>query len=294
MPNPLIPELNGRRLTVDVALANPTILRNRIAELADTQLLLDKFFTHAGTPVEGGGILYSVIKASDFYTRTDVERRTPGAEYAVVEGVDPEPKLAKVTDWGGKFQILDEQIKRNDASYIDQQTTQLSNTIVRKLNDAALAAVDAAIGAENTIVGHNWGAVVTTGPETALTPNAERPAADFAAAQLAADLQELGVKHDLLIVHPNQAFALSVAYGENLSKVLESADLELFSSPRVTAGVAYAVQKGQAGVVGFEVPLNVETYDERATRSKWVQGYCVPAFAVEKPYAVKKLTGLAA
>lgn len=293
MPNALIPELVGRRLTVDVALQTPTILRNRIAQLADEQLLLDKFFT-AGGSVQGGGILYSQIKASDFYTRNDVERRAPGAEYAVVEGVDPEPKLATVTDWGGKFQVLDEQIKRNDASYIDQQTTQLSNTIVRRLNDAAIAAVENAIGAENTIVGHNWGAVVTTGPETELTPNSQRPAADFAAAQLAADLQELGIKHDLLIVHPNQAFALSVAYGENLGDVLESNGLDLFSSPRVTAGVAYAVQKGQAGVVGFEQPLTVETYDERATRSKWVQGYAVPAFAVERPYAVKKITGLAA
>ena len=293
MANSLIPELNGRRLTVDVALKNPTVLRTRIATLADPQLVLDKFFTAAGTPVEGGGILFSIIKASDFYTANDVEKRTPGSEYAVVEGVQPEPKLATVNDWGGKFQVLDEQITRNDVSYIDTQTTQLTNTIVRKLNDAALEAVETYIGAENTLTGHNWGNVITVGPEADLTPNAERPAADLSAAQLAATLQELGIVHDLLILHPNQEHALNVAYGDKLADMLTSAGLTKFVSPRVEAGVAYALKKGESGIVGFETPLKVESYDDRSTRSKWVQANAVPAFAVEKPYAVKKIVGLA-
>ena len=293
MVNSLIPELNGRRLTVDVALKNPTVLRNRIAALADPQLVLDKFFTAHGAAVQGGGILFSIIKASDFYTVNDIEKRTPGSEYSVVDGVQPEPKLATVNDWGGKFQVLDEQITRNDVSYIDTQTTQLTNTIIRKLNDAAIASIEQYIGAENTLTGHNWNNVITVGPETSLTPNAERPSADLSAAQLAATLQELGIVHDLLVLHPNQEHALNVAYGDKLADMLTSAGVTKFVSPRVQAGTAYAVQKGEAGVVGFETPLRVESYDERSTRSKWVQAYAVPAFAVEKPYAVKKIVGLA-
>ncbi|QII05902.1 hypothetical protein BH93_11430 [Rhodococcoides fascians A25f] len=295
MANSLIPELNGRRLTVDVALKQQSVIRNRIAALADPQLVLDKFFTSLGAPVEGGGLLYSVIKASDFYTSKPIEQRVPETEYAIVEGVDPESKLAKPEDWGGKFSISDERVKRNDASYLDQQTTQLTNTIVRKLNDSALAVVDAGIGAENTIAGHNWNTVITTGPEANLTPNAARPAADFADAQLANDLQELGVQNDLLVLHPNQERALKVAYGENLDDVLKSAGLTagIFSTPRLTPGIGYALQKGQAGTVGFEFPLTVDTWDDRSIRSKWVQGFAVPAFALERPYAVKKLVGLA-
>lgn len=289
----LLPELDGRQLNVDYALKDPTIIRNRIASLADPQLVLDKFFTSSSRLVEGGGILYSVIKASDFYTSNDVEKRAPGGEYTVVEGVDPEPKLATVDDWGGKFQVFDEQIRRNDASYIDQQTTQLTNTIVRKLNDAALKAIEANLGAENTLTGHSWDDVITVGPEADLTPNAERPSADLSAAQLAATLQELGIVHDLLILHPNQEHALNVAYGDKLADMLASAGVTKFVTPRIQPGVAYAVQKGAAGIVGFETPLKVETYDDRSTRSKWVQAYAVPAFAVEKPYAVKKITGLA-
>lgn len=290
MPNALIPELTGRRLTVDVALKQPNLIRNQIAKLADEQLLLPKFFSNLGAPVTGGGMLYSVVQASDFYS-TDVEKRSPGNEYRVVEGVDPEPKLAVVEDWGGKFQITDEQINRNDVSYLDQQTTQVANTIARRLDVAAMSAVaDATIEA---VTGHDWSDLVLVGPETQLTPSGSRPTADLSAAQLAADLEELGVTHDLLVVHPNEAHSLRVAYGDGLDAMLKSAGVSLFANPRVAAGTAWAVQAGSVGTVGFEAALSVDRWDDRATRSTWVQAYCVPAFAVDRPYAAKKITGLA-
>ena len=290
MPNALIPELNGRRLTVDVALKNPTqILRQRIAKLADEQLLLPKFFHQLGAAVEGGGMLYSVVQASDFYT-SDVEKRSPGNEYKVVEGVDPEPKLATVEDWGGKFQVTDEQVRRNDVSYLDQQTTQLANTIVRKLDTRAYAAVKAAVTGDNIVVeATGWDDLVFVGPEANLTPSADRPTAHLSGAQMAADLQELGVTHDLLVVHPTQAHELRTAYGDGLDAMLKSAGVGLFSNPRVEEGIAWAVASGQVGTVGFETPLTVEVYDDRSTRSKWVQAYAVPALAVDKPYAAKKI-----
>ena len=169
MPNALLPELNGRRLTVDVALKNPSnILRNQIAKLVDEQLLLPRFFHPLGAPVEGGGIIYSVVQASDFYTSGNVESVAPGDEFPVVEGVDPEPKLAAVDKWGGKFSITDEQVRRNAVSYLDQQTTQLSNTITRKLDNAAYTALDQAVTGENTVAlsgGTNWENLVFVGPE---------------------------------------------------------------------------------------------------------------------------------
>ncbi|KUH89800.1 major capsid protein [Mycobacterium sp. IS-1556] len=289
MPNPLIPELNGRRLTVDVALKTPTILRNRIAELADDQILLPKFFHQLGAQVQGGGMLYSVVQASDFFT-SDVEKRTPGAEYKVVEGVEPEPKLALVEDWGGKFQVTDEQRIRNDVSYLDQQTTQLANTITRKLDVAAMNAITAAVTGANVVVpASNWENLVFVGPEANLTPSDARPTAHFSMAQLASDLQELGVTHDLLIVNPQQAHELRVAYADGLDDMLKSAGLEMFSNPRIPAGEAYVVETGMVGTVGFEAPLTVDVWDDRSTRSRWVQAYAVPAFAVDRPYAAKKI-----
>lgn len=292
MANALIPELSGRRLTVDWALKQPTTIRAQIAKLADEQILLPKFFRTLGAQVTGGGMLYSVIQASDFFT-SDVEKRNARSEYRVVEGVDPDPQLAVVEDWGGKFQVGVEEITRNDINYLDQQTTQLANTITRKLDVRAMATLETAVTGANVVPGHDWSALVTVGPEADLTPSAELPTADLSAAQLASDLQELGVKHDLLVVHPNEAHALRVAYGDKLQAMLDSAGVGLFANPRVTAGTAWAIQSGMVGTVGFEAPLTVDAWEDKATRSWWVQAYVVPAFAVDRPYAAKKLTGLA-
>lgn len=292
MPNPLIPELTGRRLTVDAALKEPSRIRDQIAKLADDQILLPKVFRPFGAHIQGGGLLYSVIAATDFFT-SDVEKRTPGAEYRVVEGVEPTPQLAVVEDWGGKFQVEDERRTRNDISYIDQQTTQLANTIARKLDTRAVAALEAA-NVATVAVSNPWDNLTFVGPDANLTPGPDRPTSHFAQAQELADLEELGVVHDTLLVHPSQARALREAYAESLGAMLESAGLKMFSNPRIPAGTAYVAQGGMVGTVGFEAPLTVDVIDERKTRSTWVQAYAVPAFAVDRPYAAKKLVGLAA
>ncbi len=67
----------------------------------------------------------------------------------------------------------------------------------------------------------------------------------------------------------------------------------LFANPH-SAGTAFVAQGGMVGTVGFEAPLTVEVYDDRSTRSKWVQAYAVPAFAVDRPFAAKRITGLSA
>ena len=48
------------------------------------------------------------------------------------------------------------------------------------------------------------------------------------------------------------------------------------------------------GTVGFEAPLTTDVWDDRSIRSTWVQSYCVPAIAVDRPFACKKLVGLSA
>ncbi|WP_156296388.1 major capsid protein [Mycobacterium paragordonae] len=293
MVNALIPELSGRRLTVDIALKQPQYIRSRIAKLTDDQTLLDKFYRAAGFKVESGGFLYNVIQASDFFT-SDVEKRAPRGEYRIVEGVDPDPKLALVEDWGGKFQVAQEDITRNNVSYLDQQVTQISNTISRKLDVRGMAELTAAVTGANVVPGNDWSTLVTIGDPTTLTPSADLPTADLSAAQLASDLQELGVKHNLLVVHPNEAHSLRVAYGDKLDAMLKSAGIEsMFSNPRVAAGTAWAVERGMVGTVGFEWPLTVDVWEDKATRSWWVQAFCVAAYAVDRPFAAKKLTGLA-
>jgi hypothetical protein len=290
--SPLLPSLTGRQLTVDFALQQPALLRNRIAKLADEQILLPKLFRQFGAKVTGGALLYNSVQASDFFT-SDIEQRMPGAEYKTVEGVDPDPQLALVEDWGGRFKVPIEVVERNNVNYLDQQTIQLSNTISRKLDNrvvAALTAANIASFAPST----GWSNLIFVGPLDAITPSANRPSAHFAAVQELADLEELGQHYDRLIVHPAQAAQLRTAYDADLDRMLTSAGFTkgMFVSPRLTAGTAYAVVDGGVGVVGWEVGLQVQTWMDYPTRSWFVQAFAVPAFAVDRPYAAKKITSL--
>lgn len=291
MPTPLLPELAGNALTVDVALAQPTIIRDRIATLADDQLLLPHFFRPYGGRIEGGGMLYTLLRYSDLFS-AGVEKRAPLTEYPIVTGVDPETKLAQVADYGGAVEIAYEEISRNNVSRLDQLTSQLVNEVTIKLDTVALAAVNAS-GVESVAVSAPWDALVLDGPEADLTPSADRPTAHFAQAQELADLAQLGTVFDRLLVHPSQARALRTAYADNLGKMLESAGLTMHVNARITDGTAYLVKTGETGVVGFEAPLSVVVTDQPRTKSKLLQVYVVPAFGVDKPHNTLKITGLA-
>lgn len=290
----LTPTLNGRNLTVDYVMKYPTKITDRIAELAGDQIVLDKIFHTLGQPVTGGAMLYNRVTAADFFRADDVKQRGPGDEYEIVRGVDPTPLTAALEDWGGKFPVPDEAISRNDAEYLSDQTTQLSNTIVEKLNTRALAVLEAQAGfSQNTVSGHDWMNAVTIGPEANLSEGGELPAADLAAVIMAGKNERLGVTYDTLLVNPQEEYSLRVAYGDKLEALLASMGLTMFAYVHVTPGTAWIMARGQVGIVGFEQPLKTETWREPRNRTSWVQSYAVPAMAVNKPSYCKKLTGLA-
>lgn len=296
MTSPLLqPTLTGRTLSVDIALKQPSIIQARIARLLEEQLLVPKLLRQLGAPVTGGGLAYFLMHAADFYS-SDVSMRLPGTEYGLIEGVDPQPQMALLEDFGGKFQITDEMVSRNQVNYLDQQVNQLSNTISRKIDSRAVAKM-AVAGIGTFAPATGWSDLKFVGPLDQITPSGSRPTAHWAEVQEMADLEEMGVKHDLLIVHPEQAKQLKTAYGPDLDEALKSAGFTngMFSNPRVPQGVAWAIEQGTVGTIGWEsAGLVVEVVPERSTRSRWVQAYAVPAIAIDRPHAAKQITGLSA
>ncbi|MBB3035978.1 hypothetical protein [Hoyosella altamirensis] len=106
----------------------------------------------------------------------------PATEYRVVEGVTPETRLAEIRDWGGKFAISDEQIRRNRIDYLSMQVEQTQNTIVKKINTAGLAAIDAALDEHDAPVipaTEAWDTAKTIGDPSTLTSNGSLPFADI-------------------------------------------------------------------------------------------------------------------
>lgn len=288
-------DANGT-INIPALLSSPTRLTDLIARLTEEQLVCGEFFAKSPDTAAGGGVRYEVLKTGANYLERDAENRAPGAEY-VLSGSDLPTDLAEVVDWGSKIQILDEHHDRYDVSTIVNRLSQLANTIARKLDQVAIAAIDGALTKYNvgSLTGHDWSTLVTVGPETSLTPNADRPTADFANAGLMAAAADLGIGPlNVLVCHPQEHARLKIGYGTELAAVLASAGIEkVRTSMQITPGTAYLVQRGQAGRIVYERPLTVETFDDRNTRSQFVQSYVVPAFAVSNPHAVVKITGLA-
>ncbi|ORL98830.1 major capsid protein [Prescottella equi] len=292
----LTPQLNGGMLTVEAALQQPTRITKRLADLVAPRALAGQFFSADGQKVEGGGILYSALRPSDLYADAP-EDRGPGTEYRIVATPEARFDLAELEDFGGKFEVTDEEKLRNQAHVVDQRTTQLANSILRSLDTRALAAVDAAIdgldGGVGVVPGSNWSAIERNGDPTAQTPTADRFEADLAAVQLAFDVDDLGLTFDTLVMNPTQKAAVTTAYGKDLADVLAAFETKIVTSNLVPSGQAYAVSQGGVGTIGYELPLTTEIIPRRERRSTVVQSYVVPAFAPHNPYAVKKITGLA-
>jgi hypothetical protein len=289
------PTVSGNNLTVDLALKQPTRVTRRIADMTLAKLIVTRIFGAPGGGVSGGAVLYDQAKLNELYLERDVQRVAPGGEFPIIGGARQAPKVALVEKWGGKFEVFDETRDRNDISFFNNQVTQLANTIVRKVNQRAVEELEAAItslGGAGTFVGHNWGTVVTGG--SSQTSNSGWPAADFAAAQLSADTDELGVTYDIWLVNPVQKANLVITYGDKLQAMLDSFGIrEVYASNRITAGTGYAVASGEVGEQRVEKPLGTETWREGKNESTWVQSSVRPVLYVTNPYSIKKITGLA-
>lgn len=296
--NPLgPPTANGNNITVDTMLKQPTRITKMLLDLTLQRFIADRIFSGGGG-VTGGAVIYDQLEANDLYTDRDVGRVAPGAEFPLVTGIRRAPKVAEVEKWGGKFYITDEARDRNDSSLFTNLVRQLANTIVRKLNERAIAKLEEEIAARAgalSIAGHNWGTAVPNG-NNPTAPNAT-PGADLRRVQTLAEIDELGISYDILIVNPAQAEAWNNFYQGNAKQALsDNGFKEMYSSNRVTAGSAYVVAEKQVGEMRMEQPLATTTEREGAPQMRertWVQSSVRPLFLVNNPFAVRKLTGLA-
>lgn len=284
--------ITGNLLTVDMALKNPTHIEQRVADIAERDLLVDSVFTEGG-PVEGGAVIYAETDERDLYTDEDVTDRAPGDEYTIVGTNEREPKLAPVQDFGAKFRITDEARDRNDVIEFDSQVTRLSNTITRKINQRVVATLVAAIPKANVYARKTgWQGVVLDGAPDTITAPVDRPSADFAVLLAGAEARDLGITYTRLLVNPLAHRDLRITYGTNLKAMLDDFGLELMSSNTVPENQAFLVDPKQVGFVSYENSLTITTWRDEATRSTWVQGYANPTMGVTLPAALGVIDGV--
>lgn len=286
------PSVSGNNITIDTMLQQPTRITRAIMDLTLQRFIADRVFASAGG-VQGGAVIYDQATTNELYAARDVQRVAPGAEFPLVTSERLVPKIAEVEKWGGKVFITDEARDRNNAVMFSNQIRQLSNTIVRKLNQRAIVELEASIAASGqTFVGRDWGAVVVGGSSQS---NSDLfPARDFLLADQMAEEDELGVVYNLWLLNPQEYTALGLVYGSGLADFLRSTGKSIYVSNRVPAGTAYVLAERQVGEMRVEQPLATETWrDPEGRQRTWVQSSVRPIMYVTNPYAVIKITGLA-
>ncbi|WOC12620.1 major capsid protein [Gordonia sp. MP11Mi] len=287
------PTTGNGTITFGVMMQNPLALTQPIRNLVERQSITTKFFRQHPGPIQGGAIQFNKVNLAEITVADDVEERSPGAEYRVTRPVDPDTRVAPVKDWGCSVLIYEEELRRGQQDYLQRVMQQATNTLVKQIDLAAMTALNVATTDEQ-IEGHDWSQLMFVGPADSLTPSAERPTADISFAQLAADLQQLDVAHDTLVVNPQEAHHLRTAYGPDLTGALASAGITDMTVNRlVEPGTAWTTQAGEAGYIGFEEAITVRAVEHANRRTLELVCYVVPAFAVSNPAATKLLTGLA-
>jgi hypothetical protein len=291
------PSISGNLITVDQALANPTVITREIAQLAQQRFFASRVFSDAGG-VEGGAVLYELppSTATDLFAERGVQEVEPGAEFPIMTFLRGVPVLAKPKKIGGKFPVTREARKRNSVRTIQRAMVQTANTIALTLDAQAVAVLNAAItGNSRQVAGQSWS--TAAGVTNLNASGTNQPIADLLAARQTVELEMRGHTLDSIIIHPNQELSLgqiAARAGTTIDAILATAGINnWYSSPRVTPGTAILYEAGAVGGWANEFPLAEETWYEPEEQSDWYQWSVSPAMFVDDPYALEQLTGIA-
>lgn len=286
------PSVTGETISVSAYLQNPTRVTRIVQALAAQRFVADLIFG-PGPAVTGGAVQYDQIDRNDLFLDRDVEAIRPGAEYPILSDTAPAPKMAAVTKWGGRVFVTDENRDRNRYDVLNRELTKLANTIIRKVDTVAIAALDAA-PIRSIASAFTWSA--GTG---------EQIVGQLVDARVLVDDADMGYVVDTVLVNPAGEAALlkkkefrDALQGSQTSAILRDATvgrvltMDFFKTNRVPAGTAYVLQRRIVGGISDEAPLATKTYRQEDSDKTWVQGARRLVPYVTDPLAVVKITGI--
>ncbi len=285
------PTIVGENVTVSGYLTNPTRVRRLIENLTFERFIADRLFA-PGPPAVGGAVLFDQVTANDIFLARDVQAIRPGQEYPILTDTAPTPKLAAIEKWGGRVYITDEQRDRNAYDVFARETRKLANTVIRKVDDVAIATLQAA--PINAFVGSDW----TAATGATMIANLVDGAA-------AINDPDMGYTADLVLLNPVQFNELlkqkdfrDAMQANTDNSILREGIIGSFlgmifgRSNRIAAGTGYIASSRLVGGISDEVPLTTKMYREEREDSTFIQSGRRVVPYVTDPKAATRLTGI--
>lgn len=135
---PASPTQVGEITQIHQLLNSPTMLDRRLRTIAENRFISSVLLT-GRYPVEAGAIAYQ--QGESIFAARDVEAIRPGMEYPRTGlGFGPQ-QIAEVVKWGSDVPITDEAVRRLRMDPVNRALLKLVNTLVRKVDGIALAAI---------------------------------------------------------------------------------------------------------------------------------------------------------
>lgn len=293
------PSISGSTISIDAWLAQPQRIERFLNDLAEGYSIADRMLT-AGPEVPSGAIIFDQLVATDWFLDDDVEEIRPLANFPDLTASAPNPKTASSKKYGGQVTIARETKRRNRWDVVVKSMTKLRNTVVRKKDTIAVAAIDAA--PVQTLAGVDIGSSTSA-----------QIIAMAATAKGMIDNLEMGYEADLVLLNDLQAVEL--LSNENLLKLLQAdgpgtgggsplrtgklgriLNMDWAHSPRITAGTMRVIDSRMAGGISQEegngVLTNVYETDRSGPKDTHVQGWWPGLVYITDPKAVVNVSGV--
>lgn len=290
---PAPPTISGDNITVSAFLRSVPHVARVLDDLTRQRFIAERIFDR-GPQATGGAVTYDQVTTSDLFTDRDVEAIRPGAEFPMLTSSAPTPKVGAVEKYGGEVRITREQRNRNRWDVVNREFTKLRNTVVRKVDAIAIAALDAA--PLNTHVGVDFTTATTAQKIAALVAaiglinNPDNGYIATAAFLNPTQADEMMADVELIKLLQPEGPSQPLRTG-NVGRML---DIDFFKSNRVAAGTMYVVAGGQVGAISQEEGDGVLTdaYEDKHTQASHIQGWRPIVPFVTDPKAVTKVTGI--
>ncbi|QGZ17111.1 major head protein [Arthrobacter phage DrYang] len=288
------PTVNGHQITVDWALKNPTFISKAVSLAVQGKFISDYIF-RAGDAAAGAVVYERTLGPNEKYpAKGDVEIVEPGDEFPLVDVGEVSKETAIVDKFGAAALVTYEQVRRNQKDKITEAIVKISNAILRKTDNRAMAALAADPDKLTVAAAAPWG----TG-----TPD---PFSDIVGAVGVGEGQELDYNFDTVLINPTDAAKLlknrdirdqlpreSTVANPLLSGRLEGlAGLNWIQTNRKAAGSLYILQRNITGVHAEELSTYTRNIDEAANERWRVQGARVSVPIITDPKSLIELTGI--
>lgn len=280
--------------SVNWAMKNPTFIEKAVNLQLQGKFISDYIF-RAGNADAGAVVYERTLGVNEKYPlKGDVQIIEPGDLFPLVDVGETTKETASVDKFGAAVNITYEAVRRNKKDKVQEAIIKLSNAILRKTDQRAMAALAADADKLVSLAAAGW---ATAGAD---------PFADIVTAVGLGEGQELDYNLDTVLINPIDAAKLlknkelreqlpreNASLNPLLSGRLEGlAGLSWIQTNRKAAGSLYILQKNITGVHAQELGTYTKNIDEEKYERWRVQGARVSVPLITDPKSIIEVTGI--